>query len=192
MNRVGYARVSTLDQHLDVQLAKLTQAGCDPIFQEKRSGTDDKRPVLAECLRYVRSAEALVVTRLDRLARSLHHLCTIVRDLEQRGIHLVVLDQQIDTSTPSGELHFHMLGAIAQFENRLRQERQMEGIVAAKAREVRFGRQHALTPAQVVEVQQRRVQGVLIKTLMQDYHLSKAALYRYLAQAQPAQAEAAD
>jgi DNA invertase Pin-like site-specific DNA recombinase len=193
MQRVGYARVSTLEQHLDVQLAKLTTAGCEPIFQEKRSGTDDKRPVLAECLRYVRTGEALVVTRLDRLARSLHHLYTMARDLEQRGIHLVVLDQQIDTSTPSGELHFHMLGAIAQFENRLRHERQMEGIAAAKTRGVRFGRQPALTSAQVVEMQQRRAHGVLIKTLMQDYHLSKAALYRYLAQGQQeCQAEAAD
>jgi DNA invertase Pin-like site-specific DNA recombinase len=190
MIRVGYARVSTLEQHLDVQLAKLTEAGCDPIFQEKRSGTDDKRPVLAECLRYVRSGEALVITRLDRLARSLHHLCTIARSLEQRRVHLVVLDQQIDTSTPSGELHFHMLGAIAQFENRLRHERQMEGIAAAKVRGVQFGRQPALTPAQVVELHQRRAEGVLIKTLMQDYHLSKAALYRYLAQHQPSQAEA--
>src|SRR5215510_15307941 len=118
--------------------------------------------------------------------------CTIARDLSQRGVHLVVLDQQIDTSTPSGELHFHMLGAIAQFENRLQYERQMEGIAAAKARGVRFGRQQALTPAQVVEVQQRRAQGVLIKTLMQDYHLSKAALYRYLAQAPTVDAQAAD
>ena len=84
--------------------------------------------MLAECLRYVRTGEALVVTRLDRLARSLHHLCTIARALEQRGIHLVVLDQAIDTSTPSGELHFHMLGAIAQFENRLRHERQSDSI----------------------------------------------------------------
>jgi DNA invertase Pin-like site-specific DNA recombinase len=194
MQRVGYARVSTLEQHLDVQLAKLTAAGCEPIFQEKRSGTDDKRPVLAECLRYVRRDEALVVTRLDRLARSLHHLCTIARDLEQRGIHLMVLDQAIDTSTPSGELHFHMLGAISQFENRLRHERQMEGIAAAKVRGVQFGRQPALTPAQVIEVQDRRAQGVLIKELMREYRLSKAALYRYLAQGRQGdtQAEAAD
>ena len=187
MIRVGYARVSTLEQHLDVQLAKLTTTGCEPIFQEKRSGTDATRPVLAECLRYVRTGEALVITRLDRLARSLHHLCTIARDLERRGVHLVVLDQAIDTSTPSGELHFHMLGAIAQFENRLRHERQMEGIAAAKGRGVRFGRRPGLTPERVVEVQQHRAQGVLIKTLMQDYRLSKSALYRYLAQPLPGQ-----
>jgi DNA invertase Pin-like site-specific DNA recombinase len=192
MQRVGYARVSTLEQHLDIQLAKLTAAGCDPIFQEKRSGTDEKRPVLAECLRYVRTGEALVVTHLDRLARSLHQLCAIARDFEHRGIHLIVLDQALDTSTPSGELHFHLLGAIAQFDQRLRQQRQLEGIAAAQARGVQFGRQPALTPAQVAEVQQRRAQGVLIKTLMQEYHVSKAALYRYLAQARPLAVQAAD
>jgi DNA invertase Pin-like site-specific DNA recombinase len=191
MHRVGYARVSTLEQHLDVQLTKLTAAGCDPIFQEKRSGTDDKRPVLAECLRYVRTGEAIVVTRLDRLARSLHHLCTIAKDLEQRGIHLLVLDQAIDTSTPSGELHFHMLGAIAQFENRLRHERQMEGIAVAKARGVQFGRQKALTPAQVVTLQQERAQGVLIRDLMARYGLKKAAIYRYLGAPQTSAAAAA-
>jgi DNA invertase Pin-like site-specific DNA recombinase len=185
MNRAGYARVSTLEQHLDVQRAKLTQAGCDPIFQEKRSGTDDTRPVLAECLRYVRTGEALVVPRLDRLARSLHHLCTIARALNQRGVHLVVLDQQIDTSTPSGELHFHMLGAIAQFENRLRHERQREGIGAAKARGVRFGRKYALTPAEVTTLRQQRAAGVRIKDLMLQYGLSKASVYRYLDGTQP-------
>jgi DNA invertase Pin-like site-specific DNA recombinase len=189
MNRIGYARVSTIEQHLDVQLAKLTQAGCDPIFQEKRSGTDDTRPVLAECLRYVRTREALVVTRLDRLARSLHHLCTIAKDLNQRGVHLIVLDQQIDTSTPSGELHFHMLGAIAQFENRLRHERQMEGIAHAKQRGVRFGRQHALTQPEVLALRQQRAAGVLIKDLMHQYGLSKASVYRYLAGTQPVEVQ---
>lgn len=190
---IGYARVSTLEQHLDVQLAKLTQVGCVRIYQEKKSGTDATRPELARCLEYLREGEALVITRLDRLARSLHHLCTIAKDLERRGVHLVVLDQQIDTSTPSGELHFHMLGAIAQFEHRLRAERQMEGIAAARARGVHFGRGKALTPLQVQELAQRRAQGELIKTLMADYRLSKAALYRYLGRARAiAQPEAAD
>jgi DNA invertase Pin-like site-specific DNA recombinase len=192
MNRVGYARVSTLEQHLDVQLANLTAAGCDPIFQEKRSGTDEQRPVLAECLRYVRTSEALVVTHLDRLARSLHQLCAIARDFAQRGVHLIVLDQQLDTSTPSGELHFHLLGAIAQFDHRLRQARQREGIAAAKARGVRFGRQKRLTPAQVITLQQERAQGVLIRELMARYGLKKAAIYRYLAATIPGLAEAAD
>ena len=131
-------------------------------------------------------------TRLDRLARSLHQLCTIAKDFEHRGVHLIVLDQQLDTSTPSGELHFHMLGAIAQFEHRLRQERQLEGIAAAKQRGVQFGRQKRLTPAQVVTLQQDRTQGVLIRDLMARYGLKKAAIYRYLAATVPGQAEAAD
>ena len=193
--KIGYARVSTTEQHLDVQLQKLHAVGCHPIFEEKRSGTDDTRPVLAECLRYVRRGEALVVTRLDRLARSLHHLCTIARDLEARGIHLVVLDQAIDTSTPSGELHFHMLGAIAQFENRLRHERQMEGIAMAQAKGVHFGRAKRLTARQVQELGTLRAQGVPIRTLMQQYGLGKTAVYRYLHTSTPtlpAETQAAD
>jgi DNA invertase Pin-like site-specific DNA recombinase len=186
---VGYARVSTLEQHLDAQLARLTEAGCAPIFEEKRSGSDDKRPVLAECLRYIRTGEALVVTRLDRLARSLHHLCTMAKDLEQRGIHLMVLEQQIDTSTPSGELHFHMLGAIAQFENRLRHERQMEGIAAAKKRGVHFGRKKVLTPAQVQTLREERARGDIVSVLCRRYGLKTAAIYRYLQQAPPSEAE---
>jgi DNA invertase Pin-like site-specific DNA recombinase len=185
MNRIGYARVSTIEQHLDVQLAKLSKAGCAPIFQEKRSGMDQARPVLAECLRYVRTGEALVVTHLDRLARSLTHLCAIASELAQRQVHLLVLDQQLDTSTPSGELHFHLLGAIAQFDYRLRRARQLEGIAAAKTRGVRFGRTHTLTPAQVVELRQHRAQGMLIRELMQQYHLTKSSIYRYLDGVQP-------
>ena len=146
MQYIGYARVSTMEQHLDVQLAKLTAAGCEPIFQEKRSGTDDKRPVLAECLRYVRTREALVVTRLDRLARSTLHLCQIAVDLHRKQVHLQVLDQHIDTSDATGRLLFNMLGAIAQFETELRAERQMDGIRKARERGVPLGRQKRLTP----------------------------------------------
>jgi DNA invertase Pin-like site-specific DNA recombinase len=189
--KVGYARVSTTDQHLDLQLAKLQAAGCEEIFKEHRSGTSAARPALQECLKFLRRTDTLVITRLDRLARSILHLCTIAADLRQRGIQLLVLDQAIDTSTSSGILHFHMLGAIAEFETALRRERQMEGIVHAKANGVHFGRQHALTPVQVAALRQRRAQGVLIKVLMQEYGLSKAAIYRYLA-APHVQAEAAD
>jgi DNA invertase Pin-like site-specific DNA recombinase len=192
--KIGYARVSTLGQHLDVQLAKLQQAGCVKIYQEKRSGLDDTRPELAKCLDYLREGESLVVTKLDRLARSTLHLCTIAQTLCTKGAGLVVLDQAIDTSTPTGQFTFHMLAAMAEFETALRRERQMEGIAHAQARGVRFGRLPGLTPAQIADVQAKRAAGVLIKTLMQEYHLSKSALYRYLAAApygQP-QAEAAD
>jgi DNA invertase Pin-like site-specific DNA recombinase len=194
MNRIGYARVSTLEQHLDVQLAKLHGAGCVKIYQEKRSGADADRLELAKCLDYVREGESLVVTKLDRLARSTRHLCAIVDQLGAKGVELVVLDQAIDTSTPVGRFTFHLLAALAEFERSLIHERQREGIVAAQARGVQFGRGKRLSPVQVAALCRQRAQGVLIRDLMAQYGLKKAAIYRYLAQGRhgDAQAEAAD
>lgn len=178
MARVGYARVSSVGQRLEVQRAKLRH--CDKLFQETHSGAAGPRPQLRACLDYVREGDTLVVTRLDRLARSTLHLCQIAETLAQKQVHLQVLDQHIDTSDATGRLLFHMLGAMAQFETELRAERQMDGITKAKARGVPFGRTKKLTPHQSAELRDRRAQGVLIKTLMRDYHLSKASVYRYL------------
>lgn len=178
MARVGYARVSSVGQRLEVQREKLRH--CDKLFQETHSGAAGPRPQLRACLDYVREGDTLVVTRLDRLARSTLHLCQIAETLAQKQVHLHVLDQHIDTSDATGRLLFHMLGAIAQFETELRAERQMDGITKAKARGVQFGRKKKLTRHQSAELRDRRAQGVLIKTLMRDYHLSKASVYRYL------------
>lgn len=178
MAMVGYARVSSVGQSLDLQLDKLQH--CDKVFQEKKSSTTGKLPRLADCLEYIREGDTLVVTRLDRLARSTLHLCQIAAELERKQTHLQVIDQSIDTSGATGRLLFNMLGAIAQFETELRAERQMDGILKAKERGVQFGRKKLLTPEQIIELQERRQQGTLIKTLMQDYHLSKATVYRYL------------
>jgi DNA invertase Pin-like site-specific DNA recombinase len=183
MALIGYARVSSVGQSLDVQLDKLKH--CDKLFEEKQSGTSAKRPRLAACLEYVREGDTLVVTRLARLARSTLHLCQIADELKRKGVHLQVLDQNIDSSDATGRLLFNMLGAIAQFETELRAERQMDGIHKAKAKGVRFGRQKTLTKAQIAELRQRRKQGALIKTLMQAYGLSKASVYRYLSEADP-------
>ena len=177
--RVGYARVSSVGQSLEVQLDKLKD--CDRIYQEKKSGASNQRPQLTACLDYVREGDTLVVTRLDRLARSTLHLCQIAETLTHKQVNLHVLDQQIDTQDATGRLLFNMLGAIGQFETEIRAERQMDGIHKAKERGVRFGRQKALTPPQVAELRGRREQGVLIKTLMRDFGLSKASVYRYLA-----------
>jgi len=178
MALVGYARVSSAGQSLTVQLDKLAQ--CHKMFQEKQSGASDARPQLRACLEYIREGDTLVVTRLDRLARSTLHLCQIAAELARKQVHLQVLDQQINTRDATGRLMFHMLGAIAQFETELRAERQREGIRKAKERGVQCGRTKHLAPRQVAELRHRRAQGVLIKTLMQDYHLSKASVYRYL------------
>jgi DNA invertase Pin-like site-specific DNA recombinase len=180
MARVGYARVSSVGQRLDVQLEKLQH--CDKVFQETHSGTASKRLQLDACLDYVREGDTLVVTRLDRLARSTLHLCQIAAALERKGVHLQVLDQHIDTEDATGRLLFNMLGAIAQFETELRAERQMDGIRKAKARGVPFGRKKKLTPEQTHALQRRRAQGTRIKTLMHDYGLSKVSVYRYLGQ----------
>ena len=178
MATIGYARVSSVGQNLEVQLAKLTH--CDKIFQEKVSTTSSQQPRLKACLEYMREGDTLMVSRLDRLARSTLHLCQIAAELERKHVNLLVTDQNLDTSAATGRLLFHMLGAIAQFETEIRAERQMEGILKAKQRGVKFGRHKTLMPTQIAELQQRREQGVQIKTLMADYRLSKSSVYHYL------------
>lgn len=131
---VGYARVSSLGQSLDVQLDKLNAAGCTKIYQEKVSGTStDGRTQLALMLDYVRDGDTVIITKLDRMGRSLADLLDIVNQLEAKQVSLRVLDQSLDTGSAQGRLMFQMLGAFAEFETALRKERQMEGIAKAKA-----------------------------------------------------------
>ena len=181
MSSIGYARVSSYGQSLDVQLEKLNH--CDRVFKEKQSGrSTDKREQLALCLDYVRDGDTLVVTKLDRLARSTRDLLNILNALEKKQVKLNVLDQQIDTSTPSGRLLVTLLGSIAEFENDLRRDRQMDGIAHARKSGVKFGRKKSLTDAQVVEMRQKRTDGLMIKDLMTHYGLSKASVYRALSE----------
>ena len=177
---VGYARVSSSGQSLAVQLDKLSEAGCTEVFQEKRSGLTAQRPALKECLRFVRKGDVLVITRLDRLARSTLDLHKIVQELDDRGVGFRVLDQPIDTTTKEGRLMFSIIASIAQFETELRKERQMEGIEKAKENGVKFGRQAVLSDDQVAEMRSKRDSGILIKNLMSEYGLSKASVYRLL------------
>lgn len=180
MALVGYARVSSVGQSPDVQLGKLSH--CEMIFQEKHSGSSASRPRLKACLEYVRAGDVLVITRLDRLARSTLHLCQIAETLKAKGVDLQVVDQNIDTGDATGRLLFNMLGAIGQFETEIRAERQMDGIQKAKERGVTFGRKKRLTGRDVRELRAKRKGGALIKDLMRDYGLSKATIYRYLGQ----------
>lgn len=178
MAKVGYARVSSIGQSLEVQLDKLK--ACDKIFQEKKSGVDREREQLKHCLNYVREGDVLMVTRLDRLARSTSHLCQIADKLESQGVTLHVIDQNIETATPTGKLLFNMLGAIAQFETEIRKERQMDGIKRAKDRGVHIGRKKQISEEEIELLQQKRAEGMLIKELAEEYKVQPMTIYRYL------------
>jgi DNA invertase Pin-like site-specific DNA recombinase len=146
--RIGYGRVSTRDQNPDAQRDALAAAGCDEVFVDKASGKLARRPELEKALLSAnRAGDQLVVTKLDRLGRSLEHLIGLAKDLQGRGVDLEVLDQGIDTSTAVGRMFFQILGAIAEFEHTLMSERTTDGLAAARARGRTGGQKPKLTPA---------------------------------------------
>ena len=149
---IGYARVSTDDQNLDAQTDALQAAGAERIFSEKITGSVRNRPELAKLFDHLRSGDVIVVTKYDRLARSLRDLLDIVEAIENQGAGFRSLAEDIDTTTPAGRLVFHVFASIAQFERERISERTKEGLQAAKARGRVGGRPPALTPAQKVEV----------------------------------------
>lgn len=179
---VGYARVSSTGQSLDVQRGKLESAGCEKVFEERRSASQGShRPKLKACLDYVREGDVLVISRLDRMARSVIDLAKIAEALAAKGVELRVLDQGIDTTTSEGRLMFHMLGAFAEFENDIRRERQRDGIERAKGRGVRFGRRAALTDAQITNLQRLRDhEGFTIQQLQDRFQVARSTVYRAL------------
>jgi len=185
MSMIGYARVSSIGQSLEVQREKLITAGVDPehhLFEEKKSGLDSERPQLKEALRFVRKGDVFVVCRIDRLARSTADLYRIVEDLQKKGVSFTCLDQpEIDTQSKYGRLMFGILASIAEFETDLRKERQMDGIAAAKGNGVKFGRKVQLTPDVMAAIHKMRNDGVLIREIMMEMKLSKATIYRALA-----------
>lgn len=144
MTNIGYARVSTHSQKEDSQVDELTAYGCTKIFTDKASGKNASRPELDKALAYLREGDVLVITRLSRAMRSLKHLLALADELRQRGIGLVVLKQQIDTTTPTGRLVFHLLGAIDEFQRELIIEGTREGLGAARARGRTGGRKPKL------------------------------------------------
>lgn len=139
--KIGYARVSSTGQNEAAQVDILTRHGAQELFIEKASGTTRQgREKLEEAIRFARKGDVLMVTRLDRLARSVLDLNTISQELQSKGVDLIATEQNIDTTTPTGRLMFNMLGAIAEFETDLRRERQLEGIALAKAKGTYKGR----------------------------------------------------
>lgn len=146
---LGYARVSTQDQNVELQMDALNNAGCEEIFHEKMSGKTRQRPELDICLRAVREGDVLVVWKLDRLARSLKDLVEIINELEQKKAGFRSLTEAIDTTTAGGKLVFHIFGALAEFEHNLISERTIAGLIAARARGRKGGRKPTMSPSDV-------------------------------------------
>jgi len=146
---LGYARVSTQEQSIDLQLDALNKAGCDEVYQEKYSGKSRNRPELEFCLRTLREGDVLVVWKLDRLARSLKDLVDIINELENKRVGFRSITESIDTTTTGGKLVFHIFGALAEFEHNLIRERTIAGLAAARARGRKGGRKPSMSKADI-------------------------------------------
>ena len=183
---VGYARTSTLDQKagLAAQLKALKEAGCERIYEEQVSSVDARtRERLAECMSFIREGDTLVVTKLDRLARSVSHLGTIREELRVKGAELRIIDLNMDTNTPTGKLMINLLGSIAEFEREIMLERQREGIAKAKA----VGKYKGRAPtarAKADEVVALRLRGMGPTEIARNLGIGRASVYRILADTQ--------
>jgi len=171
--------VSSGGQDLEVQLDKLK--GCDKVFKEKRSGVDAGRPELKRCLEYLREGDTLLVSKIDRLARSTSDLYRIVSLLAEKGVSFKVIDDpSIDTSSRTGKLVMGVLALIAEFENDIRRERQMDGIKKARERGIRFGRKPVLVSEMIQRIRNLRKGGETVPEIIRQTGLSKASVYRAL------------
>lgn len=186
--RIGYARVSTDDQHLDLQRDALAKARCGVIYEEAISGKNTARPELEQCLKALRTGDTLVVWRLDRLGRSLRDLVQIVADLEQRGIHFESLTEKIETGSAAGKLQFHVFAALAEFERALIRERTQAGLAAARARGRAGGRKPKLDDKQVREIKALlRDPDIRVAEVARRYGVSRTTLYKHVGVVTPRQ-----
>jgi DNA invertase Pin-like site-specific DNA recombinase len=174
----GYARASSADQDVTLQNSMLRAAGCDVVRSEKASGSSRAgRSELALLLEFLRPGDTLMVTRIDRLARSVKDLQDIVLELRTRGVTLKATEQPIDTASAAGKAFLDMLGVFAEFETNLRRERQTEGIAAAKARGIYTGRKSSIDPA---EVQRLKQEGLGASAIARQLGIGRASVYRLL------------
>jgi DNA invertase Pin-like site-specific DNA recombinase len=178
---LGYARASSADQDTAIQEAALAAAGCSIIRAEKRSGTSlAGRDELATLISFARPGDSIVVTRIDRLARSIADLASIVRQLEEKGVALRAVEQPVDTSTAAGRAFLQMLGVFAEFETAIRRERQMEGIARAKQEGVYTGRKPSIDPEAVRKL---RAEGKGATEIAKALGVARASVYRLLGDA---------
>lgn len=176
---VFYARVSTADQSLDLQLDAAERAGCSKVFTDTISGAKSSRPGLDECLAFLRPGDCLVVWKLDRLGRSLRHLIDLMADLEGRGVGFKSLQESIDTTTPGGRLVLHVFGALAEFERGLVVERTKAGLEAARARGRQGGRRNLLSGKKLELARQLRAdRNMSVDEACRILGCSRATFYR--------------
>lgn len=158
--KIGYARVSTFDQQLDLQIGALEAAGCERIYRDCISGTERTRPGLSAAIRALKRGDTIVVWKLDRIGRSLGHIVTLCERLQRRGVLFSSITEGLDTSSATGLLIVHILGAIAQFEKSLIKERTLAGLAAARAKGRQLGRRPCLTAEQRAEVRRSVSSGL--------------------------------
>lgn len=184
--RIGYARVSTDDQKLDLQNDALTLAECSDIYEEKISGKSTDRPVLDYCRRALHKGDTLVVWRLDRLGRSLSDLVKIVGELEEAGICFESVTEKIETGSAAGKLIFHVFAALAEFERNNIRERTHAGLTAARARGRKGGRKPVLDDKQVREIKALlRDPEIKVVDVAKRYGVSRATIYKYVGAVAP-------
>ena len=180
MAPIGYARISTTDQELDLQHDALRVAGCTRIFEDRCSGAIGERPGLDDALAFLRAGDVLVVWKLDRLSRSMRNLVQTVADLDSCGVGLRSLTEQIDTQSPGGRLIFHIFGALAQFERDLILERTAAGLAAARNRGRTGGRRPVVTPEKLLKARAHIEAGLSVREAASRVKVGKTALYAAL------------
>lgn len=184
-HRIGYARVSTRDQNLDLQLAALNSAGCDRIFEDTMSGTKAGRPGLAKALEALREGDTLIVWKLDRLGRSVKGLLNFAGGLNERGIGFVSLTDSIDTTTASGRFFFNVMASLTQMERELMVERTQAGLQAAREQGRVGGRKRVMTEAKIRSARKLLSQGTPPKEVAASLGVSVPTLYRWVPATSP-------
>jgi DNA invertase Pin-like site-specific DNA recombinase len=177
---IGYARVSTQDQNLELQIEALTKAGCKKIFEDKVSGSTAERPGLAKARDVLREGDTLVVWKLDRLGRSVKHLVNLVVELEQQGVQFKSLTDVIDTGTPSGRFFFHVMASLAQMERELTIERTRAGLAVARQLGRKGGRKRQMTESKIRSAKKLLATGVPPRDVATNLGVSVPTLYRWI------------
>ena len=177
---IGYARVSTQDQNLELQIEALTKAGCKKIFEDKVSGSRAERPGLAKARDVLREGDTLVVWKLDRLGRSVKHLVNLVVELEQQGVQFKSLTDVIDTGTPSGRFFFHVMASLAQMERELTIARTRAGLAVARQLGRKWGRKRQMTESKIRSAKKLLATGVPPRDVATNLGVSVPTLYRWI------------